>query len=64
MYEKLKYSHENMRVPARFVYEAAHVLGIGRLRRFTAITLPYLRKPLISILFSFLPLSSPIMACR
>lgn len=33
-------------------YEAAQVLGIGRFHQFTAITLPYLRKPLVSILFA------------
>lgn len=33
-------------------YEAARVLGISRFRRFTAITVPYLRKPLISIVFA------------
>lgn len=33
-------------------YEAAQVLGIPRWRRFAAITLPYLRKPLISVAFA------------
>ncbi len=33
-------------------YEAARVLGIPPLRRFTAITLPYLKKPLISVVFA------------
>lgn len=33
-------------------YEAAQVLGIPKWRQFTAITLPYLRKPLISVVFS------------
>ncbi|MCI8469173.1 MAG: ABC transporter permease subunit [Eggerthellaceae bacterium] len=33
-------------------YEAADVLGIPRLRQFTGITLPYLRKPLISAAFA------------
>ena len=33
-------------------YEAAEVLGLSKLRRFTAITLPFLRKPLISVIFS------------
>lgn len=33
-------------------YEAAEVLGISKFHRFTAITLPYLRKPLISVLFA------------
>ena len=33
-------------------YEAAKILGISGGRRFTAISLPYLRRPLISIVFS------------
>lgn len=33
-------------------YEAAQVLGISKWRRFTGITLPFLRKPLISVVFS------------
>jgi len=33
-------------------YEAAQVLGISKLRQFKEITLPYLRKPLISVVFS------------
>ena len=33
-------------------YEAAQVLGIPKWRQFTAIMLPYLRKPLISVLFA------------
>ncbi len=33
-------------------YEAAQVLGIPPIRRLTAITLPYLKKPLISVVFS------------
>lgn len=33
-------------------YEAADVLGIGKMRQFTGITLPYLSKPLISVVFS------------
>ncbi len=33
-------------------YEAAKILGIPRLRQFTQITFPYLRKPLISVAFS------------
>lgn len=33
-------------------YEAAQVLGIPKWRQFVAITLPYLRKPLISVLFA------------
>lgn len=41
-----------MKYQDRSPYEAAQVLGIGKLRQFTAITLPYLRKPLISVIFS------------
>ena len=33
-------------------YEAARVLGIPKFRQFTAITLPFLRKPLISVVFT------------
>ena len=33
-------------------YEAAQVLGIPKWRQFVSITLPYLRKPLISVVFS------------
>lgn len=33
-------------------YEAAKVLGIPPVRRFSAITLPYLRRPLISVTFA------------
>lgn len=33
-------------------YEAASVLGIGKFRRLTAITLPYLRKPMLNVLFA------------
>lgn len=33
-------------------YEAAQVLGIPKFRQFTAIMLPFLRKPLISVVFS------------
>lgn len=33
-------------------YEAAQVLGIPRFRRFLAITLPYLKKPLVGAIFS------------
>lgn len=33
-------------------YEAARVLGFSKWNRFTAITLPYLRKPLISVVFA------------
>lgn len=39
-------------------YEAARVLGIPRWRQFTAITLPYLRKPLISIVFAIFTMIS------
>ena len=38
-------------------YEAATVLGIPKWRQFTAITLPYLRKPMISVIFSVFTLS-------
>lgn len=41
-----------LRYEDRSVYQAADVLGIGRGRRFWRITLPYLRKPLISAAFS------------
>ena len=37
-------------------YEAARVLGIPKLRQFTAITLPFLKKPLISVVFSIFTL--------
>ena len=33
-------------------YEAAEVIGLGAIDRFFAITLPYLRKPLISVIFA------------
>ncbi len=33
-------------------YEAADVLGIPKRRQFTAITCPYMRKPMISVLFA------------
>ena len=33
-------------------YEAADVLGIPKYRQFTAITYPYIRKPMISVLFA------------
>lgn len=33
-------------------YEAAKVLGLSKFHQFTAITLPYLRKPLITVVFS------------
>lgn len=33
-------------------YEAAEILGISKWRQFTAITFPYLRKPLISVVFA------------
>lgn len=37
-------------------YEAAEVLGIPKWRQFMSITLPYLRKPLISVVFSIFTL--------
>lgn len=37
-------------------YEAAQVLGIPKWRQFVSITLPYLRKPLISVVFSIFTL--------
>lgn len=37
-------------------YEAARVLGIPKFRQFTAIMLPFLRKPLISVVFSIFTL--------
>ncbi len=37
-------------------YEAADVLGIPKFRQFTAITLPYLKKPLIRVVFSIFTL--------
>ncbi len=33
-------------------YEAANVLGIPKFRQFTSITFPYMRKPLISVIFA------------
>ncbi|MBR6209165.1 MAG: ABC transporter permease subunit [Oscillospiraceae bacterium] len=33
-------------------YEAAQVLGVDRLHQFTAITFPYIRKPIITIVFA------------
>ena len=33
-------------------YEAAKVLGLSKFRQFTAITFPYLRKPLVNVIFS------------
>ncbi len=33
-------------------YEAAKVLGLSKIRQFMAITLPYMRKPLITVIFS------------
>ncbi len=41
-----------LRYEDRSVYEAADVLGIRKSRQFFKITLPYLRKPLISAVFS------------
>lgn len=37
-------------------YEAAKILGISKLRQFRIITLPYLKKPLISIIFAIFTL--------
>ena len=37
-------------------YEAADVLGIPKTRQFTAITYPYIRKPMISVLFAIFTL--------
>lgn len=37
-------------------YEAARVLGIPKWRQFVSITLPYLRKPLISVVFAIFSL--------
>ncbi len=37
-------------------YEAARVLGIGKFRQFTAITFPYLRRPMISVVFAIFTL--------
>ncbi len=37
-------------------YEAAEVLGIPKTKQFLAITLPYLRKPLISVVFAIFTL--------
>ncbi len=37
-------------------YEAAHVLGVPKIRQLTAILLPFLRKPLISVIFSIFTL--------
>lgn len=37
-------------------YEAARVLGIPKFRQFTAITLPFLKKPLISVFFAIFTL--------
>ena len=41
-----------MKYEDRSPYEAAQVLGLSKFRQFTAITFPYLRKPLISVVFS------------
>lgn len=37
-------------------YEAAEILGLSRFHKFKAITLPYFRKPLISVVFSIFTL--------
>lgn len=41
-----------LRYEDRTPYEAAHVLGLSKMRQFTAITWPYLRRPLVSVVFS------------
>lgn len=41
-----------LRYEDRAPYAAADILGIGRMRRFLRITLPYLRRPLIAAAFS------------
>jgi iron(III) transport system permease protein len=41
-----------LRYEDRAPYEAAAVLGIPRARQFAAITFPYLRKPLIAVVFA------------
>lgn len=41
-----------MKYEDRSAYEAAQVLGLSKFRQFTAITFPYLRRPLISVIFS------------
>ena len=38
-------------------YEAARVLGISKWHQFTSITMPYLRKPMIAVVFSVFTLS-------
>lgn len=45
VYDVLKYEDASP-------YEAADVLGIPKIKQFTSITLPYLRKPLISAVFA------------
>ncbi len=41
-----------LRYEDRTPYEAAKVLGMSKWRQFTAITWPYLRRPLVSVVFS------------
>ena len=41
-----------LRYEDRTPYEAAKVMGISKWRQFTAITWPYLRRPLISVVFA------------
>ena len=45
IYDVIKYEDAS-------AYEAARVLGIPKINQFTSITLPYLRKPLISAAFA------------
>ncbi len=49
--------HDILKGMDRTPYEAAMVLGIPKWRQFTAITLPYLRKPMISVAFAVFTLS-------
>jgi iron(III) transport system permease protein len=41
-----------LRYEDRTPYEAAKVLGMSKWRQFTAITWPYIRRPLVSVVFS------------
>ena len=41
-----------LRYEDQHVYQAAEIMGISKFRQFTGITLPYLTKPMISILFA------------
>lgn len=45
-----------IRYEDRSPYEAAEVLGISKFQQFKSITLPYLRKPLISVVFAIFTL--------